>query len=245
MAHHVVELLWWIVDEDINTADAVILAIQLLKVGRHELGHALLARGILESHFCPLLRLAHHRCADVAGRDKSAPLRERNGETASATSSVAHLLAIHLLVEPRQNAVHGLGMTNTNVLLHWVDVLCLAVDLLPSVEALVVEVFLHHRLVVDVTAFSSTQQEGKEGAGSHHASRQEYEGIGVLGSLSCMSSLSGEQQRRQRSNSCRNRLGFQLLSGSMLRCPRNESPGLEAGSQSNSCKHNQALCAKS
>lgn len=95
------------------------------------------------------LSLGNHGSGDVTGGDNGTFPGEGNGETAGATASVTDGGSGEgtFIQQHAQGILDGLGVAEPDVLLDLVDVVGVAVDLLPPLEAGVVEILLHHLLV--------------------------------------------------------------------------------------------------
>mmetsp|Transcript_26348 Transcript_26348/g.57205 ORF Transcript_26348/g.57205 Transcript_26348/m.57205 type:complete len:346 (+) Transcript_26348:622-1659(+) len=151
VADHRVSLVLGVVDHDVEAGDGVVLAGGALEVAHLELGlggGGLAASG--QSILVPRLRLTHHRGGDVAGGDGSALHGEGHREAASAAAAVRDgaVLEAALRLQPAHHLLHGLIMASTNVKLHLVYIVSLAVDLLPALSPNRLEVVLHGRHLV-------------------------------------------------------------------------------------------------
>ena len=112
---------------------------------------------------------AHARCESTALRARVA--REMRGGGTSVAEGLA-VLGGAVSVDPAQHLVDGLGVARADVQLHLVDLAVLAVDSVPPVEALVVEVLLDLDLVVDGGPHGA-QRAPRGGCGRRRHARRE------------------------------------------------------------------------
>mmetsp|Transcript_22249 Transcript_22249/g.40089 ORF Transcript_22249/g.40089 Transcript_22249/m.40089 type:complete len:264 (-) Transcript_22249:13-804(-) len=197
MLHHVAHILRWIVDENIHTANRVKLALHSLEIGNEKVWLLVCRQGCL----CSFLCLTNHCSTDVTSFHNSPSLCEWNGEVSCATPCIANSFPCNCCwVQPRQDLVHGLSMAYSDVLLHCIDIIFLTVDLLPSLEALVVEIVLHNLLVIYVLARVAAKREGCHSENQDNAcGRKQRRGAGVVcpSWQSCQERWQGSQGRCQ------------------------------------------------
>mmetsp|Transcript_21220 Transcript_21220/g.47720 ORF Transcript_21220/g.47720 Transcript_21220/m.47720 type:complete len:235 (-) Transcript_21220:186-890(-) len=132
-------------DEHVHTAYAIELTPECLEVLCLELRHL----GLLQDFLRPSLCLRDHGGADVAAAHQCSPFSEGDGEVASAAPGVADSLTGDLhAVQPAEDLLDSLCVSNSDVPLHWIHVFGLAINTFPAAEALAVKVLPHDLLVI-------------------------------------------------------------------------------------------------
>ena len=134
MFHHLFGRLLWVMDEHIQAANRVEGAAQAFQVAGEEveLGHveAGLAR--------PALRFLGHGLGDVACINRPSPHgRQRQAQAADAAAGVAEarLVQFSALLDPSQHFIDGFLVTDTDVALHLVHVITVAIDAIPAIKS--------------------------------------------------------------------------------------------------------------